>query len=84
MTLKEAISLGFRKHTLTTEKTGDSLVYHYFTLDHMELFLCIDQDETKPGVWQFSIGPSGEFTTTSYPKAKRIIEALLSDEDNSN
>jgi hypothetical protein len=84
MTLKEAISLGFKKHTLTTEKTGDSLVYHYFTLDSMELFLCIDEDEKNRGVWQFSIGPSGEFTTTNYSKAKRIIQALLSDEDSSN
>jgi len=84
MTLKEAISLGFKKHTLNTEQTGDNLVYHYFTLDSMELFLCIDEDEKNRGVWQFTIGPSGEFATSSYPKAKRIIEALLSDENSSN
>lgn len=84
MTLKEAISLGFKKRTLTTEMTGDSLVYHYFTLDSMELFLCVEEDESNPGVWRFSIGANSEFCTTSYSKAKRIIEALLSDEDNSN
>lgn len=49
MTLREAISFGFQKVTVTTENSGCSDMYHYFIKKINNVDLMIDVD--KEGNW---------------------------------
>ena len=49
MTLREAISFGFQKVTVTTQNSGSSDIYHYFIKKINNVDLMIDVD--KEGNW---------------------------------
>lgn len=59
MTLREAIKLKkefqFEKRTMTTDKTGDTNVYHYFEMEINGLVLHLAPVDDKPSVWYGSI-----------------------------
>lgn len=47
MTLREAISFGFQKVTVTTQMSGDKSLFHYFVqrINGVDFMLCNDEKE---------------------------------------
>ena len=73
MTLREAISFGFQKVTVTTEMSGGDEVFHYFqkTINNVELLIDVDKD----GKWFGTIFNMG---VKFYPPRffKDVIKAI--------
>lgn len=55
MTLKEAIKIkleyDFVKRTMTTEKTGDTTVFHYFVMEMNGITFMLSPLDDNPNVW---------------------------------
>lgn len=73
MTLREALKFRFKKHTITTQESGDSVVYHYFS--HRINGVLFNIDCTDTGEW---VGRILELSVVFYDSSsfKNVMQSI--------